>query len=326
MVPVYVQARCPQNWRLYLQQEEGYSFCYETDLTAQEQIDALGHAHVIIGEPTFTQLREAKQLRLLQMTWAGFDRYTKEPGFPKQVTLCNLSGGFGPVMSEYMVAGILALYKQLFVYRTRQKAHYWKDYGHEKTLEDATVLVLGTGDIGSSFARKVTSFGATCIGIRRNAALCPAGFARVYGLQELDALLPTADVVACCLPGSKDTHQIIHEQRLQMMKSDAVLVNVGRGTAVDTDALVKVLRTGHLFGAVLDVVDPEPLPEDHPLWDFDRVILTPHCSGSTFGHVEQTERRTFEICRENLRRLRQGEPLKNRIDLSACRRITDEEL
>ena len=133
-------------------------------------------------------------------------------------------------------------------------------------------------------------------------------------LEDLDQLLPQADVVAVTLPGTEATRGLINKERLAKMKEGAVLLNVGRGFIVDTEALCDALESGHLSGAGVDVTDPEPLPSDHRLWKIPTAVITPHVSG--FYHLRETHERIVEIFAENLEHFRNGEPLRNQVDFS----------
>ena len=113
------------------------------------------------------------------------------------------------------------------------------------------------------------------------------------------------------MPQSPETAGWLSAERLALLPQDAVVVNVGRGSFLDADALARELQSGHLFGAGLDVTEPEPLPAEHPLWNLQNCILTPHVAGVSFGHLPQTEERIWRICAENLERYAAGEPLRN---------------
>ncbi|MCD8498931.1 MAG: NAD(P)-binding domain-containing protein [Clostridiales bacterium] len=155
------------------------------------------------------------------------------------------------------------------------------------SITGSTTLVIGLGDIGSQFARRMQALGSTVLGIRRMpAAGKPDYVSSVHGLAELDDLLPLADVVALTLPETPQTVHLINRERLARMKPGAVLLNVGRGNAIETEALCDALVAGHLGGAGLDVTDPEPLPADHRLWSLPNAMITPHVSG--FYHLQAT--------------------------------------
>ena len=269
-------------------------------------------ADVIIGEHGPEALRPARNLKWFHLVWAGADRY-RPTDFPAGCLFTNGSGAYGVTIAEHMMACILALYRQLRHYDQLQKAHIWNGNWQEDTLEGKTVLILGAGDIGSALAKRLRGFDCTVIGLRRTAGSLP-GFDQMYTLEDLDRMLPQADIVAGCLPGTGQTKGLLNETRLRAMKPGALLVNCGRGNLIDTKALERVLLEGHLGGCGLDVVDPEPLPADSPLWDLDQVILTPHISGASFGHVQEMEDRIYRLAAENLRRYLAGEELLNQVD------------
>jgi len=287
-----------------------YIFC-EGEILKKD----LETADIIIGQVSISQINEAKNLKWIQCTFAGVDYYLKSPDMPKHILLTNSTGAFGTSISEYLLTMTLSLYKKMNLYRDQQKKGIWKDLGAEKSLSGKTVLIIGAGDIGCSFAKLLSAFSVHTIGIRRVIRELPPYFGKMYTLDELDSLLPKADVVALCLPSTSKTRGLMDERRLYLMKQDAVLLNVGRGDAIVTDDLIHVLQEGHLLGAGLDVVDPEPLPMEHPLWDMENVILTPHISGVSFDHLPETYQKILAICTENLARYANGTPLKNRIDL-----------
>ena len=145
--------------------------------------------------------------------------------------------------------------------------------------------MIGLGDIGRTFAGKMKALGCYTIGIRRRVSekMVAGDVAadEVHGLEDLDRLLPRADVVALSLPGNASTFHVLNRERIGLLKPNAIVLNVGRGTAIDTDALSDALYAGKITGAALDVTDPEPLPADHPLWSAPGALITPHISAAT---------------------------------------------
>jgi len=274
----------------------------------------LQNAEVVIGEPDPRLLPEAKNLKWMQITWAGADRYTKD--FPESVTLTNASGAFGRIISEYTVGMILSQYKNLYKYYVNQKKKVWADLGAERSLLGKKVLILGTGNVGSNIAQKLHAFGTYNIGINRSGS-CPEHFDEAHPLEKLDAYLSDADIVIGALPRTPYTVGLLDYRRMKRMKEDTLLVNVGRGTMIVTEDLEKLLEEGHFSGVILDVVNPEPLPQDSLLWSCDRVLLTPHISGIGFGHEDTTESAIWDICMENLHRYAQGLPLTHIVDVTA---------
>ncbi len=276
----------------------------------------LKKADIIIGEPSEEQLEIAENLELLQLTWAGADKFLKMKHLPQNVTLATASGAFGKVISEYIVGGILALYRDFPAYFENQQNHIWQKQSSVDTISGKKVLILGTGDIGKNVAKKLKTFDVQAIiGIRYNAKEdFLENFDEIYGIIELDNLLPEADIVVCCLPETNATIGILNEEYLNLLKQNAVLVNVGRGSLIVNDALIKVLEKGTIKGAVLDVLETEPLEVNSKLWDFKNVIITPHIAGPSFSGDEATKDKIWKICFNNVERYLQGAELQNVVD------------
>lgn len=309
MTEVLITAPCSDEIKLRL--EEFKNICV---FLFKDRKSDIGSAEVVIGEPRTERIREAKNLKFVQMTWAGADIYTRG-GFPQGIKIANASGAFGPVIAEYVIGAILCVYRRFPEYVENQKVCIWRDAGAERTIEGKTALILGTGDIGSNIAKRLSAFGTKNIGIRRTGA--PAQyFDEMHTLSNIDALLPRADLVIGCLPNTKETGHILNYDRLCLMKSDALFINVGRGSLIDTDALIRALEERRIAGAILDVLEKEPLAADSPLWKMPNVLITPHISGRGFGHDPATERKIWDICLENLRRYIAGEDIINEVDMN----------
>lgn len=292
------------------------------DLSDDELVAALERADAVIGEPALPLLRraadEGSRLRLLQATWAGTDRYTRgDIAFPAGVSLCSAVGGFGQLISQYVLAQVLGLMQNLPAYRDRQRGASWEDLGAVGSLDGARVLVFGAGNIGGWVARRLRGFDCTVTGVCRDPSRPREGFDRLVMLDDAEAELAGADVVVGALPNTRSTSGWLDGRRLRLMGPGAVLVNVGRGSFVDSDALAEVLAEGAIRGAALDVTAPEPLPAGHPLWREPRCLITPHVSGGSFGRHRQTEDNICAICCGNLRALATGGPLRNLVPASA---------
>lgn len=271
---------------------------------------------VIFGEPDLSTIHAMKKLRWIQMTWAGANKYTSAPDYPDGVVLTSASGAYGAVISEYILSGLLALTKKLFLYRAQLQDGGWSRLANDDTLEGKRVLVLGTGDIGEETAKKLKTFGAYPVGICRTPGRTSPFFEEIYTVEQLDVQLPMADIVVIALPGTKESAGMFDAKRISRMKPSAVLTNVGRGFIVDTDALTEALQNGIIKGAVLDVTDPEPLPENHPLRFMENVVLTPHVSGIGWAENMFTRKRIIDIFCANIRREQENTPKKNVIDFS----------
>ncbi len=269
-------------------------------------------ADIIIGQPKPSLLRDAAHLKWLQLSWAGAEPYVAPGILPEGVLLTNVTGAFGLAISEHMLASALMLTKKLHLYRDNMHRAVWLDRGNVGAIDGSVVLTVGLGDIGGNFARRMKALGAHTIGIRRTEAPKPCYMDEVYLTDRLDEVLPRADIVALALPGTALTRGLFDESRLSRMKRSAILLNVGRGNAVDCAALAKLLTENRLGGCSLDVTDPEPLPPDHPLWTCENALITPHISG--FYHVRRTYETIVDIFEENLRRYFASEALQHVVD------------
>ena len=237
-------------------------------------------------------------LKVIQTRSAGVDWIVDR--VPDGVTLCSARGARDAAMAEWVLWAILADVKAAGVAAEQQASRTWKhlDLGD---LAGARVLILGHGSIGVAVEERLRPFGvAEIVRVARRAR------DGVHGVDELERLLPGVDVVVNLLPATPQTNGLFDARMLAAMRDGALLVNAGRGTTVDTDALLAALRDGRIR-AVLDVMDPEPLPEDHPLWAAPNTILTPHSAGDTPG----AERAAWKLAGEQLRRYAAGEALLN---------------
>ena len=266
---------------------------------------------ILFGNVSPALVAEAKHLRLLQLFSAGTDGYV--PVLPEGCALTNTTGAFGLAISEHMLGMLLMLQKRLHQYRDNQHKHVWQDMGNVTSIEGATVVTLGLGDIGGEFARKAKLLGAYTIGMRRTDANKPEYIDELCLTDELDSVLPRADVLAMALPGMPETRHILDARRIAMLKPGAIVLNVGRGSAIDLDALADAIETRGIR-AGLDVTDPEPLPPEHKLWSLENALITPHISG--FFHLPETLNRMVRIAAENIARCRDGRPYLNAIDLT----------
>ena len=277
----------------------------------QEDVD---WAQVILGNVPAAMLHGSPALEWLQTNSAGVEAYIQPGVLAGDTLLTNATGAYGLAIAEHMLGMLLDLFKKLELYRDAQKSGAWQSQGAVKAVYGSTVLVLGMGDIGGEFAARCKALGAKVIGVRRSPRPCPEYADEVHLLEDLDSLLPQADVVAITLPGTDATRGLMSRERLAKMKEGAVLLNVGRGFIVDTEALCDALERGHLSGAGVDVTDPEPLPPTHRLWNIPTAVVTPHISG--FYHLRETHERIVGIFLENLRHFQAGEPLRNLVDFA----------
>ncbi len=289
--------------------------------TKQVDRETVQAAQVILGIPPVEYVRDSPNLKYLQLSWAGAEVYLQEGVLRDDVLLCSGTGTYGMPISEYMVGAVIAMFKNFPIYRDQQKQGLWQRTRlyTNKPIYGATVMSVGTGDIGGTFLKHMKELGCRTIGIRRTAGEKPEYVDEMYTTEEMDDVLPRADVVALSMPQTPQTIGMFDKRRLGLMKEDSVLINIGRGSAIVTQALCDELSLGRIRGAVLDVTDPEPLPKDHPLWKFDNVLITPHCcaGGSTL-----TQQKSFEVCYENFKAFVEGRDPMSRVDRSTGYRIS----
>lgn len=237
------------------------------------------------------------RLQVVQLLSAGVEPWLGQ--LPAGVQLCNGRGVHGASTAELAVAGIVSTLRELPKFRDAQAAHRWQR-AFTDGLDGKRVLVLGAGDIGSRIAASLTPLGAEVALVARRAR------DGVHTSAQLPELLPRHQIVVVALPRTPDTDRMVDEAFLAAMPDGALLVNIARGSIVDTDALLAELMRGRL-AAFLDVTDPEPLPPEHPLWDAPNCVLTPHIGGGTRGW----DRRAYALVRDQVIRMHHGEPLRN---------------
>ena len=259
-------------------------------------------------------------VRLILSMMAGTEWIPAVAG--PHVTICNAHGAHNISTAEWTLSAILALLKYFPLYLDVQRSGVWKRRFEASAfytsitgdsrplyppvmLEELTgksVLLVGYGAIGKEIERMLAPFHVEIERVARTARVKPP----VHAVIELDSLLPQADVVILILPLTAESQGLIGSRQLSLMRQGALLVNAARGPVVDTNALVDALNAGHIRAA-LDVTDPEPLPEGHPLWSCPNLLLTPHVAGSS----PQFAPRSLKIAADELRRYIKGEPLHN---------------
>jgi phosphoglycerate dehydrogenase-like enzyme len=286
-----------------------------TGLDEQERLARAGEfdgvdAHLLSDE----FLAAAERLRWVQAWSAGVDRYMGLTRLVEndQIVMTNMKGVHGPAIAEHTFAMLLFMTRDLGAFREMQKSSSWNRGASDRmtALAGRTMLVVGMGGIGSEIARRAHGFDMRVLATVRTKRDAPEYVDELGNNSDLDRFLGEADVVIVALPLTEETRGLFDKRRLSRLKKGAWFINIGRGKIVDTGALLEVLESGQLAGAGLDVTDPEPLPEDHPLWSRDDVIITPHVS----ARAEITGERRWEVIRENMRRFSAGEELINAVN------------
>jgi phosphoglycerate dehydrogenase-like enzyme len=257
-------------------------------------------------------------VRVVQGPFAGVDALLKI--VPREVTLCDARGVHDIPTAEWAVAAILAMQKYFPFYFDLQRRHDWDSKNdaekiylmqpgttagvNQPVLIDeiagATILIVGYGAIGAAIEARLVPFGPKFLRVARSAR------GGVEPVERLDDLLGFADIVVMITPLTSETLHLLDAKRIALMKPGALLVNAGRGATVETNALLEALQQGRIRAAV-DVVDPEPLPPDHPLWDAPNLMITPHVASDS----AHTMRRAFKLATEQVHRFASGETLLN---------------
>jgi phosphoglycerate dehydrogenase-like enzyme len=242
------------------------------------------------------------ELRVVQLLSAGVDHWIGH--VPSGVTLCSARGVHGRATAELALAGLLAVLRDIPTYATQQRMGVWERHSGQG-LDTKRILVIGAGDIGGRFASACELFGAETTLVARRPR------EGVRDITELATLVPDHEVVMLAVPMTASTVGLINAEFLAAMPDGSVLVNVARGPIVDTDALVAELFTRRLR-AFLDVMDPEPLPANHPLWSAPNLLLTPHVGGFTGRHDPTGwHARAEDLVTAQLRRYLNGRELMN---------------
>lgn len=266
-------------------------------------------AEILVGFITRELIKKMPRLRFVQLYSAGANGYG---WLPPEITLANAYGAYGDSMAEHMLATTFMAMKRMPEYLEMQRRQGWELLDDVIRIEGARVLSVGMGAIGTAYTKKMAALGAVCYGVRRTLHDQPDFVRQLVTPEGMDALLPDMDVVALSLPGTEAVNGLFDERRLRLMKKSAILLNVGRGNAVVTEALMRVMNEGHLRAACLDVMDPEPLPRDHPLWTTPRVYLTPHISGGYRAGINYP--RVVDVVIRNLSLILQGKPPLHVVD------------
>ena len=256
--------------------------------------------------------KQSKRLKWINTFSAGVDPLAKSVIKDLPIIVTNAKGVHGPGMGMTTAGFIISHMRCFAELYENQKDHLWRrPVQRDPTIVNGEVVgIIGAGAIAAHVAKYLKPFGFKIIGVKRTVVPLE-NYDEVYSDKELDDVLPLMDFVVVITPLTKDSVNQFDTERFKKIKNGAFFINISRGGVVDTDALIEALRSGHLSGAALDAVEPEPLPPDSPLWDMPNVQITPHCSASSpYNHDRAVE----QFC-ENFENLKAGRPLFNVVDL-----------
>lgn len=234
-------------------------------------------------------------LKYIQLTSAGFDRVPMDHIRERGIQIHNARGVYSIPMAELAVCGVLQLYKQSRFFAANQAARRWEKHRGLLELSGKNVCIIGCGDVAVECAKRFSAFDCRVTGVNIRPKELPY-FEKIVLLEQLEEVLPQADVVVLAVPLAPETERLMNAARFALMKPGAILVNIARGPVVDTQAMIDALER-KLGGAVLDVFEEEPLRPDSPLWQMENVIITPH--NSFIG--DNTQHRLWRVIENNLK-------------------------
>src|SRR3984893_8401831 len=271
----------------------------------------IADADAVIGGLSQDQFAKAKNLKWVQTYSAGVEGYRWKEFLESNIVLTNCKIVQGPNIADHAMARLLALTRGLNTFFTEKEKEHWSREGHELLeLQDMTAIVIGVGGIGSQIAPRAHGFGMKGIGVDPKDLPPNINVTRMVYPSQLDSVLPLADVVFVSAPLTPESRHIMGPHQFDLLKKSSFFVAVSTGGISDTPALLKALDSHKLAGAVLDVTDPEPLPQGHPLWKFPNVVITPHVAGNSPGSYA----RRVAVFKENISHFVRNEPMRNVVD------------
>jgi len=289
-------------------------------------------ADALFGKLTPAMLAAATRLRWVQTATASLEHYI----FPQLVehpcVLCNMRGLYSDIIADQVLGYVVCFARNLHRYMRQQTQRRWAPIGGESArtnflsgpgmtsdldrahlfLPDQTMGIVGLGAIGLEIARRANAFGMRVVAVDARLTDAPPEVSRLDSPERLPELLVESDFVVIAAPHTPETEKLFNRALIALMKRSAYLINIGRGAIVDLNDLTAALTANEIAGAALDVFEIEPLPEDHPLWDMENVIITPHIAGC----APPVAGRHLEVLLDNIGRFVRNEPLRNVVDKS----------
>lgn len=304
----------PERRKRVLAAAEKHGFAVDFYGRGKAPAEGLDQYEIIYGWCEPGDLKRATGLKWYCCGFAGVDLLSDDGLYANpDVMLSNSSGAYGLTISEHILMVTLMLLRRMPDFQDIVRRREWVQELAMRSIYGSRITVLGAGDIGTNFARRAKALGAAHIcGVSRSGRNGDPAYDRMLPQQQLDQVLPETEILVMALPAVADTAGILSRERIALLPREAIVVNVGRGSAIDQDALMEALNAGRIAGAALDVVVPEPLPKDHPLWSTRNLLLTPHISGNmSLGYT--CDRNLDMFCRD-LDNYAAGRPLEHRVD------------
>lgn len=243
----------------------------------------------------YNDIRAFSSLKVIQLVSSGLDRIPLNYISDNGIKVLNARGVYSIPMAEWVILKILEIYKKTILFYKNQERHRWEKHRDLWELTDKTASIIGYGDVGNEVAKRLKAFGVNIIGVGRREIQSDYVDESML-ISELDIALAKSDIVILTLPLNDKTKHLINKNKLDIMKNNAVLINVARGGIIDETALLEILSKGKFLGVALDVFNEEPLDESNPLWSLPSVIITPHNSFVS----DKVNERMFRLIFENL--------------------------
>jgi phosphoglycerate dehydrogenase-like enzyme len=286
-------------------------------VTPETVMQEIVDADAFIGRITPEQVRAGKKLKWVGSMSAGVERVLHLSGGTdlrdSDIVLTNNQIVQGPEIADHAMALLLTLSRDIDRFLEDKRHQRWERQPYPGIeLNGRTAVIVGVGGIGTQIAFRAWAHGMTVVGVDPDDIPFMPTVQRVVKPDQLNDVLPLADVVFMAAPHTPESDKMMGAEQFGLMKKDGYFIAVSRGKTYDLDALVDAVQGGHLAGAGVDVTDPEPLPEGHPLWTLDNVIITPHIAGRS----DKDQARMVGTIRENIRRFVEGRPLINVVDKS----------
>jgi phosphoglycerate dehydrogenase-like enzyme len=284
-------------------------------VTAEGVMNEIGDADAFIGEIKPEQVRAGKNLKWVQVMSAGVERVLHLSGGndlrDSNIVLTNNQIVQGPEIADHALALLLTLSRGINTFMLNKQQELWQARPYTGIeLNGRTAVVIGVGGIGTQIAVRASAFGMNVIGVDPEDIPFSPFLKRVVKPDQINEVLPMADVVFVSAPHTPKSHKMLGPQQFDLMKQGAFFIAVSRGGLYDMNSLVKALDSKRLSGAGVDVTDPEPLPKGHPLWKFDNALITPHIAGRS----DKDRARMIGTIKENIQRFADGRPLINVVD------------
>lgn len=253
---------------------------------------------------------QMENLKWIQLSSIGIDQIPKDVVFSKNIIVTNNKGGYSIPMGEWIVLKILEMIKNSREFYERQKAKIWKMDTSLLELYNKTIGFIGTGTIAIEAAKRLKGFDVKILGVNTNGRDVEY-FDKCYSMDNIREMISSCDVVVVSIPYTKETHYLLDGSLMDCMKDGAYLVNISRGSVINTNYLIEKIKEGKIKKAALDVFEEEPLPKDSPLWEMEEILLTPHNSWIS----EKRNQRRFELIYYNMKRYVENRELINVVDI-----------